>query len=308
MEETPKTVHNSLSSVQALLDLFKMNRKELEQILNKGYRRYKKNESDDKFRWIEEPDDELKKIQKTLLIYLQETLICPPYCMAGFKEQNNMKNANLHRKKREVITMDISHCFPNTKAKYISKFFAEVYGATGEVLELLTALTTYNGYLPTGAPTSTLLLAYAHKEIFDGIYRKMKALDVDMSVYVDDITLSTHKHIGNWVIKYINKALNKHGVWLKKSKTKRFGYKHAVVTGVHIAQSGKMSPPFKVGHSVVKALKEKDLCQMTITELRGIIAKISYIQQFQPGKMAVTKKKAIRLLKRLQKTKDNTIK
>ena len=220
--------------------------------------------------------------------------------MAGFKEQNNIKNAKLHRFKREVITMDISHCFPNTKAEYIKKFFSEICGAKGEVLELLTALTTYNGYLPTGAPTSTLLLAFAHKEIFDSIYRKMKKFDVDMSVYVDDITLSTHKHIGNWVIKYINKALNTHGLWLKNSKTKRFSYKHSVVTGVHIAQCGKLSAPFNVGHSIVKELKEKGLNRMTEKELQKLIAKISYLQQFKPLTMAITKNKAIKQLKKLQ--------
>lgn len=300
-----ETVLNRLSSVEKLLNRLGVTKAELKQAIAKGYRPFKK-QKNGKSRWIEAPNDKLKAIQQKLLQYLQEYLTCPPYCTAGFKGQNNIKNAMVHGCKREVITTDISQCFPNTKAKYVRKFFAEEFGATGEVLELLIALTTYKGYLPTGAPTSTLLVCFAHKKIFDDIYKKMQELDVDMTVYVDDITLSTHKHIGNWVIKYINNSLKRHGLQIKWEKTKRYGYKYAVVTGVHIAQCGKMSAPFKVGHSVVKALQEKELTQMSITELQGIIAKISYIQQFQPTKMAVTKGKAIRQLKRLQKINSST--
>ena len=92
----------------------------------------------------------------------------------------------------------------------------------------------------------------------------MKELDVDMTVYVDDITLSTHKHIGNWVISYIKNSLKCNGLYIKKAKTKKYGYKYAVVTGVHIAQSGQLSAPFEVGHSVIKALKEKELTEMPL--------------------------------------------
>lgn len=303
--ETPKTVLNSLSSVENLLKLLECTEEQLKQAITTGYRPYKKFKNN-KFRWIEQPNDELKAIQQKLLWYLQQYLTCPVYCMAGFKGQNNIKNAMVHRNKREVITTDISHCFPNTQAKYVRKFFAEGFGATGKVLDLLVALTTYKGHLPTGAPTSTILVCFAHKEIFDNMYKKMKQQDVDMTVYVDDITLSTHKHIGNWVIAYIKSSLKQHNLVIKMSKTKRYGYKYAVVTGVHIAQCGKLSAPFEIGHSVIKALQEKDLTQMSITELQGIIAKISYIQQFEPLKMAVTKGKAIRQLKRLQKKDSST--
>ncbi len=300
--QTATTVTCRFNSVANLLSLLKVTKEECIIAIDKGYRRYKKYK-DGKYRWIEEPNTKLADIQRKLLDIMRDSLICPPYCMAGFKGQNNLKNAEKHRLKREVLTLDISHYFPNTKAKYIRKFFADTFCASGEVLELLVQLTTYNGYLPTGAATSTLLSFFAHKEIFNSIYKKMQEQDIDMTVYVDDITLSTHKHIGNWVIKYINNALKTHGLYLKKSKTKRFSFKHAVVTGVHIAQSSKMSAPYSVGHSVIKALRTKELSEMSAEELKSIIAKISYIQQFQPKNMVVTKIRAIKQLKNIQNNK-----
>ena len=305
--ETARIVPNSLNTFVGILNVLECKEvSEITQAIEKGYKRYKKFKNG-KFRWIEAPNNDLKILQQKLLEYLQKCLKCPPYCMAGFKGQNNIKNAMVHRFMREVIATDISHCFQNTQEKYIRKFFAEEFGATGELLDLLVALTTYNGYLPTGTPTSTLLVCFAHKEIFDDIYKKMQTLDVLMTVYVDDITISTHGHIGNWVVKYIKNSLKCHGLYIKKAKTKRYGFKYAVVTGVHIAQSGKLSAPFGIGHSVVKALAEKNLTEMTLKELRGIIAKISYIQQFQPTKMAVTKNKVIKQLKHLQKNNNAKI-
>ncbi len=302
--ETKKIVPNSLNTVEDILNMLECKEiSEIIQAIEKGYKRYKKFKNG-KFRWIEAPNDDLKILQQKLLKYLQKCLKCPQYCMAGFKGQNNIKNAMVHRFMREVITTDISHCFPNTQEKYIRKFFAEELGATGEVLDFLVALTTYNGYLPTGAPTSTLLVCFAHKEIFDNIYKKMQELDVLMTVYVDDITISTHGHVGNWVIQYIKNSLKRHGLHIKKSKTKRYGYKYAVVTGVHISQSGKLLAPFCIGHSVIKALKEKELTAMSITKLQEIIAKISYIQQFKPLTMVKTKNNAIKQLKKLQKNKN----
>ena len=200
-------------TLRNLLKVLKITHEDCMKAIQEGYKRYPKFK-DGKTRWIEAPNELLKEIQKTLLEYLQKNLICPPYCMAGFKGQNNIKNAARHRFKREVITTDISHFFPNTDEKYVQKFFEEL-GATGETLELLVKLTTYNGYLPTGAPTSTLLATFVHKEVFDTIYKKVLEYGADMSTYVDDITISTKGHIGNWIIKYIQNTLNTHGFFHK---------------------------------------------------------------------------------------------
>lgn len=301
-----ETAHNISHFLKKndLLNILGFSYEDCKKAIQESYKKYPRFKNG-KTRWIESPNELLKNIQKKLLEYLQKKLTCPPYCMAGFKGQNNIENAKRHRFKREVITTDISHFFPNTKEKYIRKFFKEEFGATAEVLELLVQLTTYNGYLPTGAPTSTLLATFVHKEVLDKIYEKTLEYGADMSSYVDDITISTKGHIGNWIIKYIQNTLKTHGLHIKMAKTKRYGYKYAVVTGVHISQSGKMSAPFSIGHSVIKALKLKSITEMNELELASIIAKISYIQQFTQKVMNVTKIRAIKQLKQLNKIKNS---
>ena len=297
---------NCFNSVAKFLEMLGVTQDELQTAIAFGYRRYKVFKNG-KFRYIEQPNDKLKTISQKLLKFLQNNLDCPPYCMAGFKGQNNIKNALRHKNKREVITMDIAHYFPSTKAKYIRQFFEDTFEANEEVLELLVKLTTYNDYLPTGAPTSSLLSCFTHKEIFDQIYTKMKACETDMTTFVDDITLSTNKHIGNWVISYINNLLKSHRLHLKKSKIKRFGYKYAVVTGVYIAQDGTLSTPFKMCYSVIETLKAKELTQMSKKELQKLIAKIAYIRLLQPNKFKTTQSNAIKLLKKLQKNDVNKL-
>ena len=165
------TVFDSFSSVANLLNLLGTTQNELEQIIKGGYRHFDKIK-DGKARKIEAPNPQLKLIQQKLLKYLQDRLACPQYCMAGFKGQNNIINAQQHRFKREVWTIDIIHYYSNTREKYIRQFFEKKLGVKKEVADILVKLTTHKNHLPTGAPTSTLLSCFVHQEIFDSIYKK----------------------------------------------------------------------------------------------------------------------------------------
>ncbi len=285
---------------EKIISFLDTNQNKIKMAIGLSYRRYRKY-SDGKSRWIDEPNKDLACLLKDFNHILQEGTTCPPYCTAGYKNQNNIKNAQCHIGKREVIALDISHYFPNTKSKFVRKYFESI-GISGENLDLLVNFLTYQECLPTGAPTSTLVALLTHKEVFDSIYKKMQEQSIDMTVYVDDITYSTKNHMGNWVVKYTNNALKTHCLFLKSSKIKRYSYKYAVITGVHINQAGEMTPHFKIGHSIIKSLKTQEISKMTSEkELKGLIAKISYLQQFYPKRLCVTKKRACKQLKLLQK-------
>lgn len=163
------------------------------------------------------------------------------------------------------------------------------------------SLTTYNNHLPTGAPTSTILGFLAFQPMFNKIYRKMRNNSISMTVYVDDITLSSNKHIGNWVIPYCKQVIKEYGLWLKNSKIKRFSYKQSWVTGIGINQAGKKLVPFRIDYSVVKMLREKDIEKMNLLELQKLLGKIGYIQQIAPDRFVVTKQNVRKRLKEVMK-------
>ena len=239
------------------------------------------NKDKNKLRKIEMPNDVLKNLQKEITSVLQKYIDRPAYCMSGWKGTNNILNASVHAGKKFTITLDIAHYFPNSKAKYVEKFWQDV-GFYGEDLDRLIKLTTFDGHLPTGAPTSSILAALIHKPLFDVIYEKMLKQGITFTTYVDDLTYSSDIHISGGVIKYSGSVLNTHGLRLKASKIKRFGYKGAFITGVKTTQSGKLQMPFKQGHKVIKMLQAKNIEDMNETELRKLIGKIGYIQQINP--------------------------
>lgn len=244
--------------------------------------RYIFNKEKNKLRKLEISNDTLKeKFQKPITLILQKQIERPPYCMSGWKGTNNILNSVIHAGKRFTITLDIVHYFPNSKAEYVEKFWKN-QGFYGEDLHRLVNLTTFESHLPTGAPTSNILAALIHKPLFDAIYKKMQEQGIAFTTYVDDITLSSNNHIPNGIIKYIGSVLKTHGLRLKASKIKRFGYKGAFITGVKTTQSGKLKMPFRQGHKVIKMLNAKSIEKMNEEELRKLIGKIGYIQQINP--------------------------
>lgn len=58
---------------------------------------------------------------------------------------------------------------------------------------LLAKILTVDGHLPTGSPVSPILSYYAHKRMFDEIARLAGDLDLNFTLYVDDMCLSGDK-------------------------------------------------------------------------------------------------------------------
>lgn len=236
----------------------------------------------DKYRKIEIPNEiRCKYIQKPLAKLLQDSFERPVYCMGVWQGTNNIQNALIHVGKKFTITLDLVQFFSKTQSKYVKSFW-QTMGFHGEDLERLMNLTTYEGHLPTGAPTSNILAALIHKPLFDVIYKKMQKQGIEFTSYVDDLTYSSDNHIPSGVIKYTASVLNTHGLRLNTKKIKRFGYKGAFITGIKTTQSGKLEMPYRQGYKVIKMLKAKSIDEMNVEELQKLIGKIGYIQQINP--------------------------
>lgn len=289
----------NLETKEELLNSLKITEDEYKQAVAHPYKSYYI-KHDEKRRLVEEPTIERKNVLFVIGKLLQE-IEPPPFYQYGWKGLSNITNCKIHRNRLETVTLDIARYFPNTQEKYIRKFFENDLNIIGEALDMLLKLIVCEGHLPTGAPTSPILACLVHKPLFTAMYRKMKKHGITMTVYADDITLSSYKHIGNWVIKYIQKVLKMHGLWLNKSKTKHFGYKLSWVTGIGINQSGQLLVPFRMDHAVVKMLRAKNLEDMNVSELQKLLGVIGYIQQIAPSRFRVTKQKARKRLRQLIK-------
>jgi len=102
------------------------------------------------------PTPETKDIQRCLLRRLLGKLRAHPAANGFEKGRSIVTNAVEHVGKAVVLRMDIRDFFPSTSAARVTVFFRRI-GWNGEAAEILTRLTTHDGGLPQGAPTSPRL-------------------------------------------------------------------------------------------------------------------------------------------------------
>ena len=99
-------------------------------------------------------------------------------------------NAKRHFAAKFLVTIDIKSFFPSINPQQVRSVWRETLNCSPDVAYLLTGLTTCRGYLPQGAPTSTML-ANLILSSFDGEIRA--ACDAHAVVYsswVDDLAFS----------------------------------------------------------------------------------------------------------------------
>ena len=101
-----------------------------------------------------------------------------------------VQNANLHAGREVILKEDISGFFPSTKENLVLRVWKYLFKFPQDVAEILTKLTTYNGAIPEGAPTSSAVanLVFWDREPY--LEYELRQKGYIYSRYVDDITVS----------------------------------------------------------------------------------------------------------------------
>jgi hypothetical protein len=120
-------------------------------------------------RHVENPGRPLKIVQARLARLLSR--IAPPhYLYCPVKGRCYVRNAAQHAANRVVRSLDIKKFFPSTSLKRVFWFFHKVLLCERDVAGLLTQLTTYQGHLPTGGPSSPILAFFAYLDMWERIF------------------------------------------------------------------------------------------------------------------------------------------
>lgn len=187
-----------------------------------------------KARWVQNPIADLKAVLSRIAKLLAR-IQSPDYCHGATPGRSYRSNAHAHVGAKSVATFDLKEFFPSTTSKQVFRFFRSELQCAPDVAGLLTDLCTYRRALPTGAPSSPILAYWANRGLFESLDRRGKALALNLSVYVDDITLSGDL-IPRSLPDQVEGIVKSHGHKLSGHKTRIFGPgqpKH--VTGVVIA-------------------------------------------------------------------------
>lgn len=184
--------------------------------------------------WV--PNPQTKSIQRRILRKLLAKLRAHDAAYGFEKGRSIVHNALPHRGQRVVIRMDIVDFFPSTRIERIDWYFRRI-GWNAEAAAILTELTTWQGGLPQGAPTSPRLSNLVNFYLDVQLENFAQSRKGQYTRYADDITFSFPKDYPRKVRGTIQKTalLLKHKGYqlhLRKKLHIRRRHQRQIVTGL----------------------------------------------------------------------------
>ena len=204
----------------------------------------------------------------------------PEYLISSKKGQCYLDNFKLHKNNKYIVTLDVEKFFPKCNASFVYNFFKKFFLMSNDVAYLLTQLCTIdtnksnlseeviewfnqtnqklyyplpNSHIPTGSPLSQILAFLAFQNMFDEIMDYCSSNNITMTLYVDDITLSSNKKISKNHIYVIKNILNTYGhnVNYKKIRIYKPNY-NKKITGVILDKNNIPKATMKLHYKVHK--------------------------------------------------------
>lgn len=262
-----------LHSKKKLANLLKISFPNLQRASKETYKQYNKfNIAKNEFehRNVQAPSEDLKRIQKRILVLLQRIEI-PDWVIGGVSGKSYITNAKEHQNSQYILKVDIKKFYDNCTRDRVYRLFKDVFKTSSDVAKVLTNITTLDS-IPTGSPTSQLLAYLAYQDMFRSIYEISTSFGCTMTLYVDDLVFSNRNFFKyQRLTDLVRVELHKYSHNLKASKVKFYntGTKGALVTGV-IIQNGNLKIPNKLRIKIINSFNEnKNKNNLKINSLKG---------------------------------------
>ncbi|GAA4767403.1 MULTISPECIES: reverse transcriptase family protein [Flavobacterium] len=186
------------------------------------------------FRTLNPSTKNLKIIQSRIQRNIISKIELPDYAYGAVKGRDNVKNALKHRGKKYNFTTDLSNYFPSITNRQVYNMFVE-NNFSPTVARVLTQLTTYNGKLPQGAPTSPTI----SNLVFVKTGMKLQAIANNQNLiftsFIDDLTFSSKTDFKELIPELIQIVLNDNFI-ISHQKTFYKTYR-PTVTGVIVTNN-----------------------------------------------------------------------
>lgn len=291
-----------LNRKRDLYKLLKVNgKREINEIINK-YTPYIANKG--KKRLIEPTySDRLKRAQKRIQILLKNIKF-DDNIFSGIQGKSYIDNGKIHLGCKYVVALDISKFFPNTNRNKVYNFFKYKMKESSDVAKILTDICIIDidkiknmesiykymnserikviKHIPTGSPISCILSYLVNYDMFKEISELAKSCKCIVSIYVDDVVISSTRKISKELVQSIINIVNKNGYKIQKSKLKYYNVdEYKRVTGNIISKDGsKLVIPNKIKHKIIRIKKSKERDEQVIkNKIRGLKEVIRQIEK-----------------------------
>jgi len=281
-----------LVSMRRLEALLGRSRMDIERIATRAGRYYKpfdqRRPGDKKWRHIDSPTEELKRLQSRISSAILEDIPLPETMVGAVKDRSIRDNARRHIGNPFVVTLDLKHCFPRTHDLSVFRVFRERVGCSPRLARILTKLTTCQHRLPQGAPTSSMLANLALLPLHDAIQDALRDRGVTCTFWVDDIALSGDGALD--VIPMVIEIIQKHGRAIRNRKLRIMpAHRSQAVTGATVNR--KVSAPREFRARVRASIRAARLADVVTREdiqrIRGQIGHIAFLAPTQAKPLEV---------------------
>jgi RNA-directed DNA polymerase len=217
-----------LSDTNELAQLLKCSHNTLLQLAEKpAYQQFHIPKPGGEKRFIQSPQPALKAVQQELNRYLQALYYgVKPISAHGFvlspieetTPRNIYSNALAHVRGQWFLNIDLKDFFHTITKKHIETLFEATFGFPSGLAALLAGLTTFQGRLPMGAPTSPVLSNWI---FYFTDYELLRLTDLNggtYSRYADDLTFSFQVHISDDFLDYVRHILLRQGFVINEKK------------------------------------------------------------------------------------------
>ena len=230
----------SMSTVLDVVQFLSVRVNELDQlVINSPYYTFEIPKKSGGVRIITAPEEALKKVQQTILKQLAE-IYPKPSSVYGFVAMDDSEelvcpivaNAANHVNKKYILTVDIKHFFESIKTKEVFQLFTNApFHYSEKIALILTRLTTYDGCLPTGAPTSPMISNFITQPIDKQLEVFALANDCVYTRYADDLTFSCDEAFSDEFLNHLQAIIKPFELNSKKTRIKKKSQQQKV-TGI----------------------------------------------------------------------------
>jgi hypothetical protein len=163
---------------------------------------------------VKEP---LKHVQDKILHKVIYYVDFPDYLQGAIQDadipRDYLQDAKLHSGRKVVLKEDISTFFSTISSKLVKKMWKYFFNFPPTVADILTKLTTYNGFVPEGAPTSPAVANLVFWDCEPELELSLRQKSYIYSRYIDDITVSFADQISEKEIQNITAKI--YGMFLR---------------------------------------------------------------------------------------------
>lgn len=237
-----------------------------------------------KKRPIDNPCDELKAIQRKIVAVLLGGPNVPDFLHGSVKGRTIITNMAAHQGAEVLVKMDIKSYFVNVTEDLVYRVWHRELKCSKAVAKLLTQLTTFNGHLPQGAPTSSALANIYLSSVFGSILSQSRELGVTPGAYVDDIQFSGPN--ARLMMEPTRRRLARDGFSFPNKKREVMGrHKPKIVAGIRAGKYGPRAPKKKLS-DLRAGFKNLELGRVPDSEkpeyIKRLAARVSHINQICP--------------------------